>query len=168
MTTMQDLQPANFVSRRRRASFDTRCNRASLAHIEPWHWESTGPSSGPEMPEKVPPNSFLPGPEFPKKSQKGLPAPSGPDSQKSVEQGPKGPEKESKRSQNQCSGTFSTLLDTPARKAWEDFLETFWGLRAQRASGLLYFPTPPAPIPTATCGAPMEILGDNLGRHGGD
>ena len=50
------------------------------------------------------------GPEIPKKSQKGVPAPPGPECQKSVENSPEWPEKESKRLQNQCSGTFSTLF----------------------------------------------------------
>ena len=37
---------------------------------------------------------------------------------------------------------FRPFFDTPGREAREDLFETFWGFRAQRASGLLYMVVP--------------------------
>ena len=66
----------------------------------------------------------------------------------------KGPEKESKRLQHQCSGTFSTLFDTPGGEAREVLFETFWGFWGQRASRLPCMAVPIASqdIPTV-CGS---------------
>ena len=39
-------------------------------------------------------------------------------------------------------GLFRHFFDAPGQEAWEDLFETFWGIRAQRASGLLYMAAP--------------------------
>ena len=51
---------------------------------------------------------------------------------KKYRKSPKRPENESKRCQNQCSGTFRHFFDTPGGEAREDCFETFLGFRSLR------------------------------------
>ena len=77
------------------------------------------------------------GPKTAKKSQKNLPGPSSPESQKSPAKVGKVPEKSPK---SVISGTclpFRDFLETPGRKAQEDFFVTFSRFSARTASRLL-------------------------------
>ena len=100
------------------------CVRARMNFFDLWALREKGPehrkNEVKKMPSVIrrirllylrlgPPCTGVPspsGPEISKKSQKGLSGPPGPECPKKVQ-------KESKRCQNQCSGTSSTLFNTP-------------------------------------------------------